>query len=480
MTTPAIALPSLQLSDDERALTFDLQSQLSTYSTSNRLKLAYYEGDQRVEQLGIAIPPSLQKIRTVIGWAGTVVDVIEERLDWFGWRGDETFGLDEVYARNELDVEAGLAHLDSLIYGTSFVIVGKGFEDEADPLVTVHSPMSTTGIWDSYRRRLSSALNVTTNDDGELVAVTLYLPNETVHMSTVGGQWRIEDRDRHNLGRVPVVQFENRARTGVRGRSEISHAVRYYTDSAVRTMLGMEVNREFYSAPQRYAINVSEDSFEDGDGNVRTGWETIMGRIWAVPYDEENPERPTPQVGQFQPASPAPYSEQVHMLSQMIAAEGAIPANYLGFQTDNPASADAIRALEARLVKRSERRQKSLGRGWREVGRLALLVRDGMVPAEYEQEVHVSWQDAATPTRAAAADETSKLVGSGILPTDSQVTYDRLGFSPAEQRQLTADKRKGGLQALISRLPTAQGVQDPAVQQQAEQTVPVVDDGDAG
>lgn len=476
MSYPAIALPTLSLSDDERALITELQNQLSNFSPSNRLKLAYYEGEQRVRQLGISIPPKLQQINTVIGWAGTAVDVIEERLDWFGWRGDEVFGLDEVYSRNELDVESGLAHLDALIYGTSFAIVGKGFEGEADPLITVHSPMSTTGIWDAYRRRLSSALSVTTDDSGEIVAVSLYLPDKTMHLTpSGGGHWSIEDRDDHRLGRVPVVQFENRARTGVRGRSEISQAVRSYTDQGVRTMLGMEINREFYSAPQRYAINVAEDAFEAADGTVRTGWETIMGRVWAVPYDEDNPDRPTPQVGQFNPTSPAPYLEQVRGLSQMLAAEAAIPANYLGFQTDNPASADAIRALEARLVKRSERRQGSFGRGWREVGRLALLVRDGVVPDEFEKEVHVSWRDAATPTRAAAADETTKLVGVGIMPPDSQVTYDRLGFTPAEQRQLVADKRKGGLQALIAKLPTAQGAQDPVVQQQAEQNVPVID-----
>ena len=173
-----------------------------------------------------------------------------------------------------------------------------------------------------------------------------------------------------------------------------------------------------------------------------------MGRVWAVPFDEENPDRPTPQVGQFTPASPAPYLDQVRGLSQLLAAEAAVPANYMGFQTDNPASADAIRAGESRLVKRSERRQKSFGRGWREVGRLALLVRDQRVPDEY-REVDVAWQDAATPTRAAAADETAKLIGSGVLPPDARVTYDRLGLTPSEQASLVADRRRTSGRAAV-------------------------------
>lgn len=447
MTFPAIALPSLTLSADEVELVRQMEANLAGFELSNRVKLAYYEGRQRVEQLGISIPPRLQNLNIVVGWAGTAVDVIEERLDWFGWRGDESLGLEDIYVENDLDVESGLAHLDALIYGTSFAIVGTGVDDGL-PLVTVHSPMGTTGVWDPYRRRLAAAMSMVRGEAGQPDEVTLYLPDQTVTAVRSFGDWSVEDRDRHNLGRVPVVQFENRARTGVRGRSEISHTVRSLTDQAVRTMLGMEVNREFYSAPQRYAINVSEQSFEDGDGNVKTGWEQIMGRVWAVPYDEDNPERPTPQVGQFTPASPTPYLDQIRGLSQVLAAEAAVPANYMGFQTDNPASADAIRAGESRLVKRSERRQKSFGRGWREVGRLALLVRDGRVAEEYRG-VDVAWQDAATPTRAAAADEASKLISAGVLPPDSRVTFDRLGLTPMEQQQLASDRRRTAGRAAV-------------------------------
>lgn len=480
MSIPAIALPTLQVTDDERELVNLLEQQLAKHAVANQLKLAYYEGRQRVQQLGISIPPKLRAIEIVIGWAGTAVDVIEERLDWFGWRGDDVFDLDDVYANNELDVESGLAHLDALIYGTSFAIVGTGDSGEANPLITVHSPMTTTGIWSQTGRRLTSALSVTVGDDNQATALTLYTPDQTVQIDRTPDRWVLSDRDEHKLGRVPVVQFENRARTGVRGRSEISHAVRSLTDQAVRTMLGMEVNREFYSAPQRYAINVAEDAFEAADGTVRTGWETIMGRVWAVPYDEDNPERPTPSVGQFNPTSPAPYLEQVRGLSQVLAAEAAIPANYLGFQTDNPASADAIKALEARLVKRSERRQKSLGRGWREVGRLALLVRDGSVPDEYG-DVSVAWQDAATPTRAASADEATKLVGAQILPPDSSVTYDRLGFTPAEQKQIAADKRRTGVAALLASRVTQQPAAPGAAQpHDPAQPTGEVTGGDAG
>lgn len=439
----ALATPSLGLSDDEARALDALSQKLSAHAGRNATKLEYYEGRQRVEQLGIAVPPRLQTLPVAAGWAGTVVDVLEERLDWYGWSADGAadFGLSEVYGANQLDVDSSLAHLDALVYGTSFVVVGSGAAGEPSPLVTVHSPKDMTGIWDARRRRLVAAASFV-EKDGAQVEATLYLPDSTIWLSRSSGTgpWAVQDRDDHRLGRVPVVQVYNRpSASSPGGRSEISPAVRYYTDAAVRTLLGMEVNREFYSAPQRWVVGADKGDFTKADGSVVSGWEAVMGRVLALSADDDGN---LPQVGQFQSSSPAPYVEQVRSLAQLLAAEAAIPASYLGFQTDNPASADAIQKSEARLVKRAERRQSAFGRSWLEVGRLALLVRDGAVPDGFDTAVSSKWRDASTPTRSAAADETTKYVGAGILPADSPVTWDRMGLDPAEQRRLAADRRR--------------------------------------
>lgn len=451
----ALSLPRLELTDDEARLIGYHLDRLARFQRANALKFAYYEGRQRVKNLGISIPPSLRDIETVVGWPGIAVDVIEERLDWLGWVGetDDVFGLDSVYRDNGLDVEAPLGHLDALIAGTAFVVVGKGYEGEPSPLVTVESPNRVTGEWDGRTRRLSSALSLDAVDtDGDPTALTLYTPNENVTLEKVNYRWTVVDRDEHRLGRTPVAQLVNRPRASAReGRSEITRPIRSYTDAAARTMLGMEVHREFYQAPQRYMLGADESSFTDKDGNVKTGWEMVMGRMLVAPRDEDGE---LPQVGQFPASSPTPYLEQVRGIMQNFAGEAAIPANYLGFTTDNPASADAIRAAEVRLIKRSERRQTVFGRGWREVGHLALLVRDGKVPEEFST-VGNRWQDAATPTRAASADEAVKLIGAGVLPADSSVTYDRLGLSMREQRQIKNDKRREQARATLTALSAA-------------------------
>src|SRR5690606_22435032 len=179
------------------------------------------------------------------------------------------------------------------------------------------------------------------------------------------------------------------------------------------------------------------------------GWEAVMGRILALDFNEDTGQKP--EIGQFQAASPAPYFEQIKGYAQMLAAEAAIPATYLGFVHDNPTSADAIRTAEARLVKRAERRQKVFGAAWLEVARLALLIRDGELPDDFN-EVRTAWRDPSTPTRAAATDATVKLVQTGVLPVDSDVTLDQLGFSETDKQRLVQDRRKAQAAANLAAL----------------------------
>lgn len=440
------------ISEDERLLIERAITRLGQFALANREAESFYEGSFVAEQFGISIPPSMQDVPTPVGWGGTIVDAAEERLDWLGWHSEEDdLGLGEVYDQNGLDVDSGMAHLDSLIFGTSFVTVGTGLDGEPSTLITPHSPNSMTGTWDRRTRRLSDAVAV--DGGGDAKRVTLYVPGETVTYAQRNGRWFVEDRDKHRMPRIPVVMMPNRIR-GSRdtGRSEITKPVRYYCEAAARTLLGMEVSREFYNAPKIVGLNIAEDAFQNPDGTKASQWTAVQGRMWMAPPNEDG-EAP-PDVKQLTAASPSPYLDQIRGYATYVASEAGITVSQLGFSTENPPSADSIRAAESRLVKRAERRQGTFGRAWLEVGRLALQVRDGAVPDDYATRITSKWRDASTPTRAAAADEATKLIGAGVLPPDSSVTYDRVGLSPAEQRQVESDKRRtagrAGLAALAS------------------------------
>lgn len=396
------------------------------------------------------MPPNLKDIGVVAGWAGTAIDVIEERLNWDGFTSSsDLMGLDEMYLANELDVEAPMAQLDALIAGTSFVTVGTGDTDAGEPeiLITAESPSDCTTIWDYRRRMDTSGLSRTLGPTGRVEMETLYLPGMTVSLERGDdGRMRVVDRDETGRDRIPVSRLINRARTSRKGgRSEMTGAVRYLTDAAVRTLLGMEVNREFYTTPQRWLMGADMSVFTDEDGNQVSAWEAVAGHMLSMPrpFDEESQTYgELPEVGQFTAQPPTPYIEQVRAYSMLLAAEVGIPASYLGYATDNPASADAIRAGETRLIQRSLRRQRGFTRGWRNVAYNALLWRDGKVDLDKLSRIQPNWDNPATPTPQAAADEATKLISSGVLLPDSDITYGRVGLTAIEREKIKSEKRR--------------------------------------
>src|SRR5690625_2235296 len=441
------------LSEYEADLVGGLSEQLVRYAVPNLAANAFYEARHKLTFAGVTMPQDVaDRVAPVVGAPATVVDVLDERLDFLGWDDAqltaEGLGLDEVYDANELDAEAPMVHLDALIFGTAFARVGTG--EGGVPLVTMHPPTTTTGLRDLATRRLAAAWTSLEVRDGETSLGVLDLPDVSVTVELRQGRWYVVDRDRHGLGRVPVVQFANRTRTSRRGgRSEITRAIRSLTEDMMRATLGMNVNTMFYSIPQLMILGRGPDAFKDRNGNPVPGWKILAGHALAIANDREGNR---PDIKQVQVASPQPFIEQLREFRMQVASEAGMPADYLGIQTSNPSSADAIRMGESRLVKRTERRQSGFGRAWVEVGRLALLVRDGEIPAEYDSRVSVDWQPASTPTRAATADEITKYVAAGVLDPTSAVVRKRMNLSRAEQRLLEVEQQRAAVNARLDAL----------------------------
>ena len=465
---------------EDSALLAQLENKVDSYKGINRLLKAYYEGNIWLNKIGFSVPPRMKEFQTVVGWPAIIVDVIEERLKWKGWfdlsildEPDEQEEVefdpeadplgdipqpvtvdaatqkffDDVYLDNSLEAEAPMVHLDALIYGCGFATVGTRDPDDLEktPLVTTESTELTTGIYDPQKRRLTSGVVFRTDDDGNIMRAALMKLDETIYLRRlgVGARWIVEHKDQHNLGRLPLVPFINRPMGSRRsGRSEITRPIRGYTDIGVRTILGMETNREFFSAPQRYVLGATEEDFRDEAGNKIPGWQSIIGRIWGIGRNEDGE---LPEVGEFTPAPSRPYLEQIQGLSQLVAADGAVPQTYLGFMSDNPASADSIRALESRLIKRSERRITSFGWSWGEVGRLAWM----MQQKDPFPRLDTDWGNPATPTMQADADWAIKLIAAKVLSPNSTIARNRLNFSKSEQAIIEQENRREEAKARV-------------------------------
>lgn len=466
MTVTPLAAPAFlrlsELSDVEEQTRLRLIGQLRRAQVANVRQMSYYEGARLVRDLGIAIPPHLRDVEAVVAWPEIVVDVISERLRWRGWLSSVDYGLDAVFRQNRLRVEAGQAVLDALICGLAFMAVGTGRDGEPDVLVTPESPNRMTATWSRRLRRAVDGLLEVSDEYGRLTGWNLYLPDETIRTERVNGRLVVVDRDQHGLGRVPIAILRNRPRSERDyGRSEITRAVRSLTDNGMRTLLGMEVSREFYGAPQRALMGADESMFVDEDGNPTGGWAAVIGRMLMAPRDE-NGDVPTPYT--FQAASPQPFSDILRTLTQLMSSTTGIPAHHLGFTTDNPASEGAIKRADERLDKRSEDRQDQFDLGLLELADLCVLWSTGDLP-DPDAEIESSWVPVATVAPGAQADRAGKMIASGALDPSWDFTLEQYGLTDEEIRRVKRERLRMGTRSAVDRLAAAAAVarQDPSV-----------------
>lgn len=72
----------------------------------------------------------------------------------------------------------------------------------------------------------------------------------------------------------------------------------------------------------------------------------------------------------------APYTEQLRTFAALFAGETGLTLDDLGFVTDNPSSAEAIKASHENLRLAARKAQRTFGSGFLNAGYLAACVRD--------------------------------------------------------------------------------------------------------
>lgn len=417
----------MALSSTELDLVSELTLKAAELDIEDRRHLEYYEGVQRLSQLGIAVPPELRRFVTIVNWPRVVVDTIEHRQDvkslLLPGRITSDDGLMELWRANNLDSELSLLNADQMIYGRGFVCVGSNDEDPDNPLITVESPREITAKVDHRTRRMLAALRVYDIQDGVPQALTLYRPDETVWAVREDGEWVDVDRDQHNLGRVPVVMFLNRRRTGQwTGRSEMEDIIPL-TDAAARSLTNLQVAAETHSVPQKWVLGASKGDFVDADGNPIPAWQSYFGAIWAHGNKDAS-------VGQFTASDLKNFHDTVNHYGQLASSVTGFPGKYFGLFTANPAAEGAIRADEAQMVKTIERKNATTGNSLAWVLGIARRIQTG----EWEDgnRITVEWQDPGTPTFSQKADALQKLAG-GVPIISREGAWDEMGWSEARK-----------------------------------------------
>jgi hypothetical protein len=455
------------LSVDDNATLNACLGQLRDVEGINATRRRYFECKQLVRHLGISIPPQLQSFETVIGWPYKAVKSLAARIKLGGFAvpgGDGSeFGIDRIWAENRLGIEAHHAHMSALTYGVSFVAVMAGGPGEPAAVVRTLSPTSSTALWDANKRRASAAVSVIQAEAGYPTEFILYLEDKVVTGRFDRGRWVVENAP-HGLGRCPVVVLAYDSSPEYPfGRSRISQGVMRITDEAIRTSLRMEVSAEFYSAPQRYLLGADENAFVGPNGEVRSGWDSIQGRLLAIGKDEDGD---VPTVGQFAQVSMQPHTEMLRTIAAKFAGETSIPVNALGIIHDNPASDAAMHTAYLDLNSDAESAHEPFGAAWIDAMRMAVEISEGS--SDGLELLSTKWRNPATPTLASQADATAKLVAAGVLPPDSDVTLELMGFDQVTIDRVVAHRKRAQagdrLQQLVdaAKQATAQPVQEVA------------------
>jgi hypothetical protein len=451
--TPILA--KRYLNDDDARLLSHMLGVIDHKRDRNKRLSDYYDGKQLIKSLGVAVSPEFDNLQTVVGWPATVVDALNERrvIDHIDVpeSAEMSDALRSVWVDNDLDVELGMARDDQSIHGITFVVVAQ----RAGQTIVLPTPASRmTCRYERAERRITAAAS----RDGrmsyeEKPQATLYKPDGTFQVEVQGGKFQILNYYANPVGVVPVERFVNRPRHDRPwGRSEITPAVISYTNTAVRTMVSMEVSREFFAAPQRYALNIDPDAFTDSQGNPVQAWESYWGRFLALTASQsEDGETPLPpSLNQLPASSPAPMVELMKMLSQMMTAETRMPPSLWGFVTDNPASGDGARMYENGLVLKAKARNRA---DTGPLTRLArLILRAEGVPLDGGPEIDVVWAEPGTQLPSASADAVSKEIASGALPAESDVALEKFGHTRQEVLRIQQDRKKANAKGLVTQL----------------------------
>lgn len=421
----------MALSRADSDLVAGLANDLVQLSSADTRLDRYYEGSQRLEHIGLAVPPELRRFETVVNWNRVAVDSVADRLSVksFILPGEETASaaLREGWDYNNLDSESVIHAQETLTLGRGYVTVGTNEEDPDHPLITVESPREIAVDIDKRHRRIRAAVRMYDTEPGEVLPryATLYLPDSTQWLERDNkGGWTVLDRDDHNLGRVPIVMFLNRRRLGRwDGASEMKDVIPL-VDAAARSLTNLQIAGETHSVPQKWVVSASKGDFVDSTGQPIPAWESYYSAIWATGNKDA-------KMGQFAASDLKNFHDTINHYGQLVSSVTGLPLRYLGQTSVNPAAEGAIRADESRLVLNAERKQANFGDGWGWVMGLYERFRTGEWVSG--NRIKTEWHDAGTPTFAQKADALTKLYagGNGVLSREG--VWDELGWSDARK-----------------------------------------------
>lgn len=323
----------------------------------------YYEMKNAVQDFNKVTPEEFRYFHETLGWCGKAVDALADRLVWREFREDN-FDLNTIYQQNNADVLFDSAVLSALISSCCFLYISSG--SDGFPRIQVVDGGNATGVMDEVTGMLTEGYAVLArNPETDVPTLEAYFaPGVTWYYPKGQPPYARTNPAPYPL-LVPIVHRPDAVR--LFGHSRISRACMGLQQGALRTLKRSEISAEFYSFPQKYVLGTSNDS------EPLEKWRATISSLLEITKDEDGDK---PVVGQFTQQSMSPFTEQLRTFAALFAGETGLTLDDLGFVTDNPSSAEAIKSSHETLRLAARKAQRTFGSGFLNAGYLAACLRD--------------------------------------------------------------------------------------------------------
>lgn len=382
-----------------------LQNKLLMKRPRVLLRYAFYEQKQVAKDFGISTPQGLEWFQAVNGWCTKAVDGLADRLQFDGFE-DDTFQMQDMFNLNNPDIIFDSSVLNALITSCSFFYISRG--EDGNPRIQVVDGGNATGIIDDQTNLLTEGYAVLTRDEFDRPQTYAYFQRGETWVYDVGHADPIahESTGAEYAALVPVIYKPDARRPF--GHSRISRSCMSIALSAMRTVKRSEIAAEFYSFPQKYATGLSQDA------EVMDSWKATMSAMLSFTRDDDGN---SPTLGQFQQQSMQPHVDQLKAFASMFAGETGLTVDDLGFNMQNPSSAEAIKASHETLRLAASKAQRCFGSSFVNAGYIAACVRDAFPYNRAEvYKTRAEWLPVFEPDAAMLSS-----IGDGILKLNQAI-----------------------------------------------------------
>ncbi|MEG1525688.1 MAG: hypothetical protein RR475_11830 [Clostridia bacterium] len=380
-----------------------LRTKLSARRARVQTRYQYYEMKNTVDDFNVVTPTQFRYLTEVLGWCGKAVDSLADRLSFHNF-AEDNFDLYHIYQMNNVDVLFDSAILSAMISSCCFIYISP--DDNGFPRLQVIDGGNATGVMDPITGLLTEGYAVLERGKSQTPTLEAYFVAGRTNYYRKGYDTQLVDNAAPYPLLVPIVYRPDAVRPF--GHSRISRACIGIMQSALRTMKRSEISAEFYSFPQKYILGLSQDA------DPMDKWRATMSTMLDFRKDDDGEK---PVVGQFTQQSMSPYTEQLRTFAALFAGETGLTLDDLGFVTDNPSSAEAIKASHENLRLAARKAQRTFGSGFLNAGYLAACVRDDF-PYKRNQLylTHAEWDPVFEPDAA-----TLSGIGDGAIKINQAV-----------------------------------------------------------